>query len=508
MVAFTSAGPVPGETKDGTTTSVDVVIIGSGFAGLCMGVQLSKAGIDSFLILERDTDVGGTWRDNTYPGCECDIPSHLYSFSFDLNPDWSKMYPTQPEIWKYLQDSALKHGLLSKTRFDSEVREAAFDEDANVWKVSTADGFTVNARVMVSGMGGLSRPNYPRIPGIDRFEGPSFHSSEWDHSVDFSGKRVAAIGTGASSIQFVPQVAPQVDRLHVFQRSAPWVLPKPDRPIRGWEKLLFRYLPGYMRAFRHFLYWRQEIVALGYTRFPMLLKPIEAFGRRHLAKWIPDAELRARLTPDYTMGCKRTLLSNNYLPALARPNVEVVTEGITEVRERSVVTADGTEREVDVLIFGTGFRSTDLLSPVRFVGRDGVVLNELWKSGPEAYYGVTASGFPNLFFLIGPNSRVANNSIVFMIEAQAHYVIECLEYMHEQGKEAIEARPEAQAEYNEKLQERMKDTVFVTGCKNWYRDAEGRNPILWPSYSFWYWMRARRIKRRSFLLRGPRSQKG
>ncbi len=488
-----AAEPASPETPD-----VDVAIIGSGFGGLCMAIQLRKAGRDSFVVFEKGPDVGGTWRVNTYPGCACDIPSHLYSYSFDLNGGWSRMYPTQAEIWKYLRDAAGKNDLYPRVRFNAEVREAVFDPEAELWRVRTASGETTTARVVVSCMGGLSRPKYPRVPGLDRFRGPSWHSAEWNHSVDLEGKRVAVVGTGASAIQFVPQIQPRVAKLHLFQRSPPWVLPRLDRPIRGWERFLFRYLPGYMRAFRAWLFWRQEAVALGYTVNPNLLKPVETWGRRHLARTIPDPELRARLTPDYTVGCKRTLLSNDYLPSLAQPNVEVVSESLTEIRESSVVSADGIEREVDALIFATGFDTLDLTSPVSFVGRNGVPLDELWRRGPQAYYGVAVHGYPNLFFIIGPNSRVANNSIVFMIEAQVHYVLECIEHMHRLRARTIEVKTEAQERYNEALQERMTRTVFVSGCRNWYRDSQGRNPILWPGFAFKYWLRARHIEKEAY----------
>jgi cation diffusion facilitator CzcD-associated flavoprotein CzcO len=486
--------PVP------VSPDVDVLIIGSGFAGLCMAIKLLQAGESSFVLIEKDSDVGGTWRDNTYPGCGCDIPSHLYSFSFDLNEDWTRMYPSQPEIWEYLRTSAAKHGVVPHIRFNTEVREAVFDNRSNAWRVRMNTGEAITARVVVSGMGGLCRPAFPRIPGIERFQGPAFHSAEWDHAVDLRGKRVGVIGTGASAIQFVPRLAEQVARLHLFQRTPPWVLPKLDRPIRGWERFLFRYLPGYMRLFRAWLYWRQEALAIGYTISPKVLKPVEKWARRHIARHIADPALRAKVTPTFSLGCKRTLISNEYYPALARSNVDVITDGVVEVRERSVITADGTERPVDALVFGTGFRTMDLLSPVTFVGRTGVPLDEMWeKEAPEAYYGVAVSGYPNLFFLIGPNSRVANNSIVFMIEAQVHYVLECLNRMRNGGPRTLEVRPEKQEQFNDALRKRLKRTVFVSGCKSWYTDAEGRVPILWPSFSFHYWMRTRKVAWEDFV---------
>jgi cation diffusion facilitator CzcD-associated flavoprotein CzcO len=489
-----------GERGFGTTSSVDVLIIGSGFSGIGMGIQLKRAGFDSFLILERGPEVGGTWRINTYPGCACDVPSHLYSFSYEKNPGWSRMYPTQREIWDYLRAVVEKHGLRSSMRFDSEVREAVFDERQSRWRVTTQRGDTFTARVVTSCMGGLSRPQLPRISGLERFQGPAFHSSTWDHSVDLSGKRVGVVGTGASAIQFVPQIVPRVAKLHLFQRTPPWVLPKPDRPIRAWERALFDGLPGYMWLFRNWLYWRQEVFGIGYTLKPEYLKFAEGLALRYLRKAVPDPAVRAKLTPNYQIGCKRVLLSNDYLQSLSQPNVEVVTDGVAEVRERSVVTADGAERDVDAIVYGTGFRTLDFTSPVRFVGPGGVELNDVWRSRPRAYLGVATAGFPNLFFITGPNSRVANNSIVFMIEAQIRYVINCLRHLRATGAGTMEVRAQAQERFNAGLTERAKRTVFATGCKSWYLDEKGESPVLWPGFSSEYWWKSRRINEGDFVF--------
>ena len=482
------------------TANPDVVIIGSGFAGIGMGVQLKRAGFDSFVILERGPEVGGTWRSNTYPGCACDVPSHLYSFSYEKNPDWSRMYPTQVEIWNYLKAVAAKHGLRESMRFNSEVREAVFDPGENRWRVTTAAGEVLAPRILISCMGGLSRPQRPAIAGLDRFAGPAFHSSEWDHTVDFAGKRVGVIGTGASAIQFVPRIVPHAARLHLFQRTPPWVLPKPDRPIKGWERAAFRWLPGYMWGFRNWLYWRQEIFGIGYTLKPEYLKFAEGIALRYLKRAVPDPGVRAKLTPQYRIGCKRVLLSNDYLQSLAQPNVDVVTERVTEVRERSVVTADGVERDVDVLVYGTGFRTLDFTSPVRFVGPEGVDLAEVWRSRPRAYFGVATAGFPNLFFITGPNSRVANNSIVFMIEAQIRYVVACLRHLRATGARTMGVRQESQDAFNLALAARARRTVFATGCKSWYLDEKGESPVLWPGFSSEYWWRARRPRTSDFVV--------
>jgi cation diffusion facilitator CzcD-associated flavoprotein CzcO len=482
------------------TPDFDVLIIGSGFGGLCVAIRLEQAGLGSYVVLESGSDVGGTWRVNTYPGCACDIPSHLYSYSFELNPDWSRMYPTQPEIWKYLQHCAKKYRVLPKIRFNSEVREACYDEAAQLWRVRTQNGEAYTARIVVSAMGGLSRVSYPKIEGLEKFRGSLFHSAEWDHEAELKGRRVALIGTGASSVQIVPRIAPEVGRLHVFQRTPPWIVPKLDRSIHGWERSLFRRLPGYMRLFRTRLYLRQEVVGLGYTVKPKYMRLLEQYARRHLRKSVSDPGLREKLTPKYQIGCKRVLLSNDYLKTLCRPNVEVVSEGIAEVRESSVLTVDGQEREVDALIFCTGFRTTDLLSPVLFRGRNGVSLNQAWQSGAEAFRGVTVTGFPNLFMLIGPNSRVGYNSIVFMIEAQTRYILECLKLMRRNGADSIEARPEEQARFNARLQQRMGRTVYASGCKSWYLDESGKGTILWPGLSSQYWRDTRRLISSEYVL--------
>jgi cation diffusion facilitator CzcD-associated flavoprotein CzcO len=482
------------------TTQVDVLIIGSGFSGIGMGIQLKRAGFDSFAILERGPDVGGTWRINTYPGCACDVPSHLYSFSYEKNPEWSRMYPTQSEIWEYLKEVTRKHGLRPSMRFDSEVREAVFDEATRRWHVTTERGESFSARIVTSCMGGLSRPQYPRVPGIERFRGPAFHSSLWDHSATLDGARVGVIGTGASAIQFVPQIVPRVSKLYLYQRTPPWILPKPDRPIHGWEHAFFRWFPGYMWAFRNWLYWRQEVFGIGYTLQPRYLKFAEVLAHRYLARAVPDPAIRAKLTPDYRIGCKRVLLSNDYLQSLSQPNVEIVTDSVSEVREHSVVTTDGREREVDALIMGTGFRTLDFTSPVRFVGPGGLELNEVWKTRPRAYLGVATAGFPNLFFITGPNSRVANNSIVFMIEAQIRYVINCLRHLRETGAATMGVQPGAQERYNAVLTERARRTVFATGCKSWYLDEKGESPVLWPGFSSEFWWKSRRINTADFIL--------
>ncbi len=483
----------------GTAAEVDVLIIGAGFAGLSMAVRLRRAGF-SCLMVERAEEVGGTWRANTYPGCACDIPSHLYSFSFALNPHWSRMYAQQAEIWDYMRQCVEDFNLRPFIRFRTELREAIFDEDAHVWRVHLNGGEEIRARAVVPAMGALSRPAMPRIPGLERFAGPAFHTAEWDHSFALKGKRVAVIGTGASAIQVVPQIAPLVDQLHVFQRNPSWILPKLDRPMRGWEISLFEKLPGAMRAFRSFLYWQQEMLGLGYAVKPAFMKVFDGWARRYLQRSVPDPVLREKLTPKYHIGCKRVLLSNDYLPALCRPNVELVADGIAEIREKGILTVDGIERPVDAIVYATGFRTSELLSPVRFVGAGGLVLNDVWRDSAEALMGASVAGFPNLFFLAGPNSRVANNSNVFMMEAQAHHIVKSLEFMRRRGFTAMEAKPQAQAEFNRGIHEKMRGTVFATGCRSWYQDAQGRNIAIWPSFTCAFWLKTRRLRQQDYAF--------
>jgi cation diffusion facilitator CzcD-associated flavoprotein CzcO len=474
------------------TTHTRILIIGTGFAGIGMAVRLRQAGYDDFVVLERADDVGGTWRDNTYPGCRCDVPSHLYSFSFAPNPDWSSTFSPQPEIAEYLHTVTDSYGIRPYIRFGHTVESGEWDDLAGVWRILTSQGeFT--AEVVVSGMGPLAEPAYPKLPGIETFAGEVFHSARWNHEVDLAGRKVAVIGTGASAIQFVPQIQPEVDELHLFQRTPPWVMPRPDRPITGAERAAYRRFPLLQKAVRTGLYWGREAMVLGFTRAPWLMKQAQKLAERHLAQQVRDPGLRARLTPDYTMGCKRILISDDYYPALARPNVSVVTDAVTEVTPRGIVTAEGTEHEVDTIIYGTGFRVTDLPVADMLRGRGGETLREAWCDGMQAYLGTAIAGFPNLFMLIGPNTGLGHSSMVFMIESQIAYILDALRTMDAAGLSRVEVRPEVQRRFVDDVRSRMKRTVWTTGgCVSWYLDSQGRNTTLWPSYTF----RFRRLTRR------------
>jgi cation diffusion facilitator CzcD-associated flavoprotein CzcO len=478
----------------------EVLIIGSGFAGLGMAIKLREAGITDFVVLERGDSVGGTWRDNRYPGCACDVQSHLYSFSFEPNPEWTRMFAPQPEIRAYLEHCTDKYALRPHIRLNQNVTQARWDEDARLWRVRTEAGDTYAGRILVSGMGGLSNPAYPDIDGLTRFKGPMFHSAEWDYDVDLKGKRVAVIGTGASAVQFVPKIAPEAAHVDLFQRSAPWIMPKPDRQITALERAAFRRLPALQQARRAALYWQLEGRILGFALDPRLMKLPEAMARRHIRKQIKDPVLREKVTPTYAFGCKRVLISNDYYPALARDNVDVVTDDIASVTATGVRMASGELRKADVIILGTGFKVQDPLPRGAIFGRDGLDILDTWPNGPEAYKGVAVAGFPNLFMLVGPNSGLGHNSMVFMIESQVAYVMDAIRRMRAQKLAAIEVRREVQDEYNATLQATTADTVWTSGCRSWYLDANGKNTALWPGSTVAYRLMTRRIRLADYRL--------
>ncbi|RJL30371.1 flavin-containing monooxygenase [Bailinhaonella thermotolerans] len=484
-----------------TTATPAITIIGSGFSGLGMAIKLKEAGFHDFVILEKAPDLGGTWRENVYPGCACDVPSHMYSFSYELNPDWSRMFAPQREIWDYMRRTADKHDLRRHLRYDAEVVGIEYEDETRKWHVSTRDGRVFVSNAVVSGIGALHVPSYPTIPGMESFRGRAFHSSRWDHSFDLTGKRVAVIGTGASAIQFVPRVAERAARLTVFQRTPPWIQPKPDFRFPRAARAAFRRVPGLARAFRNGIYWTLEARALGFTIDPRLMKVQEIVARRHIERQIKDPELRRKVTPDYTIGCKRILLSSDYYPALARDNVELVTDGVTEIREHSIVDGQGREHEVDAIIYGTGFKVTDALNEQRIVGRNGVKIQDAWRDGIEAHYGISVSGFPNLFLLLGPNTGLGHNSVVFMIECQVRYVMECLRLLSREKAHALDVRQGAQDRFNRRLRERLDHLVWNEGgCRSWYLDENGVNRTLWPGFTFEYWARTRKVKPRAYEI--------
>lgn len=484
------------------TKIYSAIIIGTGFSGLGMGVNLKKAGFHDFLMLERADDVGGTWRDNRYPGCACDVQSHLYSFSFEPNPGWSRMFPTQPEIWAYLKRVAQKYGLMPHMRFRANVTEARYDDARALWVVKTDAGQSYQAQALISGMGGLSNPGFPDIPGRDSFQGPAFHTAQWREDVDLRGKRVAIIGSAASAVQVAPQLASIVERLDYYQRTPSWVLPKPDRPMRHWEKKLFATLPFTQSLLRAGIYCMLESRVLGFTVHPKVMNAVAKMGKGHIYKHVKDPAKRELLLPRYTPGCKRILISNDYYPALARPNVQVINDAITQITPTGVVTRDGQLREVDAIVYATGFTIQDLVPRGMVTGVQGRDILDAWKSGPEAFLGISVSGFPNLFFLMGPNTGLGHNSMVYMIESQIRYVLEALKTMRDKRLRVLDVKPEVQSDFVDRVQNRLTRTVWASGCKSWYLNASGRNTTLWPGFTFAYRRLTRSFKLANYTARG------
>ena len=472
-------------------------IIGSGFSGLGMAIRLQQEGIDDYIVLERGDDIGGTWHYNTYPGCACDVPSHLYSFSFAPNPKWSETYSPQPEIRDYLHRVADEFGVREKVRLRCTVEGIEWQDGG--WTIATSDG-PLRARVVVAGMGPLAEPKLPDVEGLDDFEGEMFHSARWNHDYDLTGKRVAAIGTGASAIQFVPEIRKQAERVHVIQRTAPWVMPHPNREIRGWEKRLYDRFPILQKLVRGGVYAGRELFVLGFVKNPRLMKLAEKIARKHIETQIADPALREKVTPDYTIGCKRILPSNRWYRALAKPNVELLTGGVERVTRNGVITGDGEEREVDAIIFGTGFMVTDMPVGSMVRGPGGKTLDDVWQGSPKAHLGAAIPGFPNLFVLLGPNTGLGHSSMVYMIESQVAYVLDALKYMDRHGADTVEVRAGAAERYNADLDARMQGTVWNTGCASWYLDATGRNATLWPDWTFAFRRRTAQFDPGDFAL--------
>jgi cation diffusion facilitator CzcD-associated flavoprotein CzcO len=483
--------PDPAEPDDGP--GLDVAIIGAGFGGLGAAIRLARAGGTDFLVFDKADDVGGTWQANTYPGCACDVPSHLYSFSFARNPDWSDTFSGQPEIWDYLRRCVDRFGIRPHLRLGHTVHAAAWDEAAQRWRIETSQG-AFTARVLISATGPLSEPSIPDIRGLDSFQGTVFHSARWPVGHDLTGRRVAVVGTGASAIQFIPEIAPTVTALTVFQRTPPWVMPRRARPISRLERGVYRTVPGAQRLARTAIYWGREALAVGFLH-PRLGRAAQAMAARHLRRRVPDPALRAKLTPAYAMGCKRVLLSNDYYPALARDNVDVVVEPIREVRPHGIVTADGVEHGVDTIILGTGFHATDPPIARHIRGRDGRTLADAWTPTMRAYLGTAVAGFPNLFLLLGPNTGLGHTSVVLMIESQLTHIVAALRHLRRTGRVAIEPAPEAERRYAERIDAKMATTVWsVGGCRSWYLDANGHNSTLWPGFATAFRLRLRRFR--------------
>ena len=482
-----------------------ILIIGSGFAGVGMGIRLKKAGIDDFVILERAASVGGTWRENTYPGVACDVESHLYSYSFEPNPNWTRAFAPQREILAYLNHCTDKYGIRSHIRFKTAATSAKFDELTGSWQVTTSTGENIRARVVISASGhALSRPVFPDIAGRESFAGKSMHSAEWDHGFALEGKTVAVIGTGASAIQIVPAIAPKVGHLLVYQRTAPWILPKPDPELSSWKKTLYRRMPFLQLLARDLIYWKREFTAAGFVLDPRIMKFAGRMAMRHMKASVSDPALREKLTPRYTMGCKRVAPSNNYYPALTRENVELITDGIKEIRPHAIVTRNGPEEKVhavDAIIYATGFEASEAKPTFPIVGRKGVDLTDAWKDGIEAYLGTAVSGFPNFFLIIGPNCGLGHSSMIFMMESQFSYILGAIQTLHRRKLKFLDVRRDVEVRYNQRLQERLAHTVWNTGgCQSWYLTRGGKNTTAWPGFTFEYRLRTRRFDAANYEL--------
>jgi cation diffusion facilitator CzcD-associated flavoprotein CzcO len=490
----------PAVTNGSVAAHFPIAILGAGFGGLGMAIRLKQEGIEDFVVFERDTEVGGTWWANSYPGCQCDIPSHLYSYSFAPNPDWTRTYPLQEELGRYARATAERFGVVDHIRLGCEVAGAQWDEDSQRWRIETSDGeFT--ADVLVAAPGFLSEPSVPSLPGLESFAGAVFHTARWNHDHDLTGRRVAVLGTGASAIQTVPAIQPIVGHLSVFQRTPPWVMPHRDRPITDFERRMYRRFPALQRLVRGGVYLSRELVVPGLALEPRLMKALQRVALRHMEKQVPDPGLRAKLTPDYVLGCKRILPSNEWYPALQQPNVELVTDGIREIRPDGIVTADGVLHEVDTIVMATGFKVTDISLAYRIRDAQGVSMADRWEGSPQAYLGTSVAGFPNLFFVTGPNTGLGHNSLLFMIEAQLSYVLDALRQMRARGATRLEVRREAQEAYNAYIQRRLVRSVWNTGgCASWYLDKTGKNTTIWPYFTWRYWQRTRRFDPAPYML--------
>ena len=477
------------------TISVDVAIVGAGFGGLCMAIKLREAGNEDFVILEKAAEVGGAWYYNGYPGAACDVQSHLYSFSFAGKADWSKRYAPRDEIENYILDTVEQYQLRPFIQFNQEVNEAHFDSTTGRWTVRTAAGMTIDCRHFVLASGPLHVPNVPNIKGLKRFKGKVMHSAEWDHGYDLVGKKVVSIGTGGSAIQYCPEIAPKVKKLSVFQRSAAWVIPRDERGYWGIQQRLFKRFPALRKLHRARLYWSNES-RVAPASSPKAAQLLGALCKQFIRLQVKDKALVKALTPDYTFGCKRVLISNKWYPMFNRDNVELVTAGIREVKAHSVVTEDGVEHEADCIILGTGFVVDPRIYMKDFplTGLPGHDLHKDWAKSAEAHYGVTVSGYPNLFMLVGPNTGLGHNSIVFMIECQVKYILQCMALLREEGADYLDVKPKAQEAFNANVQRRLQGTTWTSGCTSWYQQDDGKNFALWPGSTWRYWLETRNVR--------------
>ncbi|MBY0274666.1 NAD(P)/FAD-dependent oxidoreductase [Candidatus Binatia bacterium] len=473
--------------QDQTSAQRRIAIIGSGFSGLCLAIELKAAGIDDFTIYEKDDRVGGTWRDNTYPGAACDLPSFAYCFSFEQKTDWSRKWSPQPEIQDYLEHCARKYGLLPHLRFRTEIASATFDDDAARWRLETTSGEQIEAEVLICAVGQLNRPSLPDIPGLATFTGERFHSARWNHAYALEGKRVAVVGNAASAIQFIPEIAPRVARLTVLQRSANWLLPRNDRAYSEREKWLFRNVPGLAKLYRWWIWLTYELRFPAFLGNRFIAKQTRKLAEQYIHQVVADPSMRAALVPDYPVGGKRILISDDYYQALVRPNVELVTSGIDHVEPDGIVTRDGVKHACDAIVLATGFESTRFLAPMRITGRGGRKLDDDWRDGARAYRGITVSGYPNLFLTYGPNTNLGHNSIVFMIECQAGYIVQAIRMLIERDLASLDVKPDVQQAFDAQTQRELSRTVWARTPHSWYKTASGRITNNWSGTTTRYW---------------------
>lgn len=467
------------------TGTYDVIIVGAGFAGIGMGIHLKQKTDHSFLILERSSQIGGTWRDNRYPGAACDVPSHLYSYSFEANPKWSRFFSGQEEILAYNKSCVSKYKLQENVRTNSTVEKCHFLKHVNRWEVHCSDGSTFQTRILIGATGPLNKPQRPAFPNADLFKGLTVHSSEWNDRVVVKDKRVAVIGTGASAIQLIPAIANEVKSLDVFQRTPAWVIPRPDRDISSFEKKIFTKFPFIQSLMRKAIYWTNEAAALAFVQFPSLMRLIQAAGKHNLSKYIKDVELREKLTPKYRIGCKRILLSNHYYNAFNNPNVRLVTEGISRFNAGGIACSNGEDYPVDLIVYATGFIAAEQHAPFDIIGLDGESLKDKWKHGGSAYKGTTVAGFPNFFTMIGPNTGLGHSSMIIMMEAQIKYISDAMTHLSKDSTTSFDIKESVQNAYNNKLQKKLKRTIWAQGgCKSWYYNEQGVNTTLYPGFTF------------------------
>ncbi|WP_336148581.1 NAD(P)/FAD-dependent oxidoreductase [Acinetobacter ursingii] len=481
-----------------------VAIIGAGFGGLAMAIRLLQNNIHDFVILEKAKDVGGTWRENQYPGAACDVQSHMYSLSFAPKTNWSKRYAEAGEIFSYIQDITEQFQLRESCQFEHEVTRAEYDEGRCIWTLSFKEHDPLEAQFVIFASGPLHVPQIPHIKGIEKFQGKVFHSSEWDHHYDLIGKNVASIGTGGSAIQYIPEIAKQVKQLYVFQRTAAWVIPRDERQYSHLSKLLFKKSNIYRQVHRARLYWSNESRVIPIVQ-PHIMKYGQKLAEAFIRFQVKDKALAKKLTPDFVMGCKRILISNKYFPTFNRKNVELITDRIQEITENAIVTQDGKQRQIDCLIYGTGFITDPRIYLKHFecFGKNNQELKQAWKNGPESYYGITTAGFPNLFQLLGPNTVLGHNSVIFMIESQVNYILQLIEMVDKTQTLAVEVKADVQTQFNRKIQQQLKDTVWQSGgCVSWYQAADGKNFALWPTYTWKYWLETRTANASDYVFLG------